>query len=97
MGDMGEGWDAWREMKQTKRRSNLAYSTGKLVREGLTFTAHNNGIHLVLTKDDKTIDYWPSTGLWWIRGTRNKRRGIDKLIAYIKGKTHDRHSTVHGE
>ena len=86
MGDMAEVWDGWREMKQAKRRSNLAYSTNKLVREGLTFTSHNNGIHLVLIKNGQPIDYWPSTGLWWVRGTRNKRRGIDKLIAFMKGK-----------
>lgn len=84
MSDMAEGWAEFRAYKQKKKRSNLAHSTGQLVAAGLTFTVHNGGIHLVLTKDDQTIDYWPSTGLWWIRGTSNKRRGVQRLLAYMK-------------
>lgn len=84
MGDMAEGWDQWRAMKQEKRRSNLAHSTRLLETNGIPVTVHNGGIHLVLTKGDQIIDYWPSTGLWWIRGTSNKRRGVQRLLAYMK-------------
>lgn len=87
MGDMAEGWAEFRAYKQKKKRSNLAYSTGALIAAGLQFTAHNGGIHLVLMKGSQPIDFWPSTGLWWIRGTSNKRRGVQKLIAYMKSKT----------
>ena len=74
----------YREIKRQKKRSNLAFSTRQLTEAGLTFKSNNYGVHLVLMKDAQPIDFWPSTGLWWIRGTSNKRRGIDKLIAYMK-------------
>lgn len=86
MGEMAELWADYKAHKQKKKRSNLAYSTGQLSAAGLPFTVHNGGIHLVLTKGAETIDFWPSTGLWWVRTNRNKRRGINKLIAYMKGK-----------
>ena len=84
MGDMAEGWAEWREVKQNKKRSNLAASTGMLTNAGISFQSNNGGIHLVLLKNEQFIDFWPSTGLWWIRGTSNKRRGIQKLINYLK-------------
>ena len=84
MSEMAEDWAAFREMKQAKRRSNMAESTSRLEREGFAFTSHNHGVHLVLMKGAQAIDYWPSTGLWWIRGTRNKRRGIDRLVKFLK-------------
>ena len=74
----------YREIKRQKKRSNLAFSTRQLTEAGLTFKSNNYGVHLVLMKDAQPIDFWPSTGLWWIRGTSNKRRGIEKLIAYMK-------------
>lgn len=87
MGDMAEIFNDLRAFKQEKRRSNLASSTRLLEHNGIPFTVHNGGIHLVLTKGDQTIDFWPSTGLWWIRGTSNKRRGVKRLMAYIKSQT----------
>lgn len=87
MGDMAEVFNDLRKFKQEKKRSNLAHSTRLLEANGIEFKVHNNGIHLVLTKGDQTIDFWPSTGLWWIRGTTNKRRGVQRLMAYIKSQT----------
>jgi len=84
MGDMGEGWAEWREEKQKKKRSNMAASTAMLTGAGVPFQSHNSGVHLVLSKGEELIDFWPSTGLWWVRGTSNKRRGIQKLIQHMK-------------
>jgi hypothetical protein len=86
MSEVAEMWGDLRAMRQAKKRSNLAASTRMLLDNGLQFVTHNGGIHLTLTKGDQTIDYWPSTGLWWIRGTANKRRGIARLLTYMKRK-----------
>lgn len=88
MGDQAEIWADLREASQKKKRANLAFSTGLLVHNKVPFIAHNGGIHLEIRLTDQVIDYWPSTGLWWIRTSRNKRRGIHKLINYLKGKTY---------
>lgn len=82
--EVSEMWRAVREHKQKKKRSNLAYSTAQLTAAGLPFDSHNMGVHLVLMKGNQPIDFWPSTGLWWIRGSTNKRRGIQKLILFMK-------------
>lgn len=83
MNDVSEMWRAVREQKQKKKRSNLAHSTAQLTAAGLPFASYNMGVHLVLMKGDQPIDFWPSTGLWWIRGSSNKRRGIQKLILFM--------------
>ena len=82
--EVSEMWRDYHEMKQQKKRSNLEHSTSQLADCGIPFVSHNGGIHLVVTKEARTIDYWPSTGLWWIRGTTHKRRGIQKLIQYMR-------------
>lgn len=87
MGDMADIFNDLREIKREKRRSNTACSTRMLKDSGIEFVSHNGGIHLVLTKDHQLIDYWPSTGLWWIRGTSHKRRGVQRLIKYMKSRT----------
>lgn len=81
--EVSEMWREVRELKQKKKRSNLAYSTRQLTEAGLPFVSHNAGVHLVLMKGEQPIDFWPSTGLWWIRGTPAKRRGIDNLIRFM--------------
>ena len=84
MGDMAEIFNEWRQAKKEKKRSNMKQSTMRLQAAGIEFTVHNSGIHLVLQKGADTIDFWPSTGLWWIRGHRNKCRGVKTLITYMK-------------
>ncbi len=86
MSEMAEIWADMRAHSQQKKRSNLASSTAMLQHNAIPFVVHNGGVHLVLTKGNQTIDYWPSTGLWWIRGTSNKRRGVKRLLAYMKAK-----------
>jgi hypothetical protein len=81
--EVSEMWRERREYQQKKKRSNLAHSTAQLTSAGLPYVSHNMGVHLVLMKGDQPIDFWPSTGLWWIRGTTNKRRGIQKLILFM--------------
>ncbi len=83
MGDMAEGWAEWREVKQKKTLQPCSVNRHAHKRWH-PFQSNNNGIHLVLLKNEQFIDFWPSTGLWWIRGTSNKRRGIQKLINYMK-------------
>ena len=86
MSEMAEIWGDLRQMRQEKKRSNLAASTKMLTQANIPFTAHNGGIHLVLRRGDQFVDYWPSTGLWWIRGTSNKRRGIARLLAFMNAR-----------
>ena len=40
--------------------------------------------HLIVLAGAKEVDFWPGTGLWIVRGTKDKRRGVRKLIEYVE-------------
>ncbi len=84
MSEIGEYFSALRQASQEKRASNRAYSTAQLTEAGATFTTRNGGAHLVVTAGKSTIDYWPGTGLWMLRGNPKKRRGLAQLLGFIK-------------
>jgi hypothetical protein len=47
---------------------------------GVEYASHNNGSHIVIKHGSKVVDFWPSTGLWIIRGVGGYARGINKLL-----------------
>jgi len=65
----------------------IVRATRRLANEGFAFMLSNNDCQITMLKGDDTVDFWPNTGLWWVRGSRNKRRGIDNLIKYLKKDT----------
>jgi len=83
MGDMGDDFNAWKKHKQEKRASNRDNSAELLMAEGIEFESKNIGAHLIVKGGGKIIDFWPGTGLWIVRGSINKRRGVRQLIAAI--------------
>lgn len=85
MGDMGDVFNAWREQKQAKRANNTKQSTALLQRAGVIFDSLNGGAHLVVQAGPSIVDFWPSTGLWIVRGRKTeKRRGVRKLIDFVE-------------
>ena len=84
MGDMGDTFNAWNVEKKAKRKSNTENSTARLVDARVPFTAHNGGAHLVIVCGGRTIDFWPSTGLWMVRGLLRKSRGVQDLLEYLR-------------
>jgi len=84
MGDMGDVFNDWRKQKTAKRAKNTEDSTAILKAANCPFTSHNGGTHLVIFCGDKTIDFWPSTGLWMVRGLPRKNRGVRNLLEYLR-------------
>lgn len=85
MGDMAEVFREMTKYKKEKRRNRLLANTEKLKAANINFEPKNNGIHIIISHNGKTIDFYPSTGLFWDRkNPKNKKRGIDKLLKYIK-------------
>lgn len=84
MGDMGDVFNELRVEKQQKRRDNTLYSTALLQRAGVLFTVKNGGAHLVVLAGPHEVDFWPSTGLWIVRGQKAKRGGVRKLIEFVE-------------
>lgn len=100
MSEIGEMWAEHREASIAKRAANRATSADTLRGKGVCFSDHNNGAHLVITgvgatRLPNTIDFWPGTGLWMVRNTRTKRRGVAQLLAEINRLTQPNyHNTI---
>lgn len=83
MGDMADIFKDWRDRKKAKRASNTERSTQALIDAGIPFESHNAGVHIVIKTGTAVYDFWPSTGLWWLRPTKIKHRGVFRLIQTV--------------
>tara|TARA_R110002126_G_scaffold80580_1_gene199491 strand:- start:2381 stop:2650 length:270 start_codon:yes stop_codon:yes gene_type:complete len=84
MGDVGEDYKAWKEMKKKNKTLNLTKSTQTLISMGIDFESKNDGLHLVVKSKNGIFDFYPSTGLYTRRGV-GQRRGVSSLIREIQG------------
>lgn len=84
--EMGETFRLWDEYKKDKRARNQAFSPTLLDDEGISYVVKNHGTHLIVTHNDLTVDFWPSTGKWIFRGDVKKPsgRGVRQLIKRLK-------------
>lgn len=78
---MGDFWRDVKAARQEKRADNRAASADLLRSAGIPFESKNNGAHLIVSAMGKTIDFWPGTGLWMVRGERKQYRGVRRLIS----------------
>lgn len=84
--DMAFIWRAQKEASQQKRAENRENSASILKENGIEFTEHNLGAHLVVKASAKTVDFWPGTGKWIVRGGGKTSRGVYNLIKLLKEK-----------
>lgn len=82
MSDMGDDFRYFRELSKKKRADNYEYSTNKLDELGIKYR-DTGSWHYIIEHNGKTIDYYPSTGLWWDRKNKHQKRGIRKLLTYL--------------
>lgn len=82
MGDVGDDFKALKGMRKLKRQSNTIYSTDKLDELGIKYESKNGGAHLIVEGKHSKIDFWPSTGKFYIRTAKGYSRGINNLIKH---------------
>ena len=75
-----------KEYSKAKKLTNKEKSTQLLKDDNIKFESKNNGIHLIVSYGNGKIDFYPSTGLWSVRGQNKKKRGVYPLIDFIKNK-----------
>lgn len=82
MSDLADDFRAMTERKNAKRKSNTIRSTRILDDLKIGYQSHNNGAHLIIRYQGRTIDFWPSTGKWQNRYMTDKtvHRGIFPLL-----------------
>lgn len=79
---MGDFWRDVKAAQQAKRADNRTSSRDLLTAAGITFAERNNGAHLIVQTPCGTVDFWPGTGLWIVRGSTLKRRGVRRLMHF---------------
>jgi len=85
MSDIGECFAALKKENKAKKKSNLEFATQYLIDKGVAFESKNSGLHLIVSGERHTIDYWPSTGFFKVRGHDYQCRGINTLAGIING------------
>lgn len=84
MSEAAEMFNAMNLEAKARRADNLTASTSMLINAGVDFTAHNNGVHLkVRHPNGPLVDFWPSTGLWIVQGSKAKHRGVRNLLNFL--------------
>lgn len=86
MSDMGEMYAVLREHNKRKRAENRGNSAALLRKNRIEFEERNGGAHLIISNPvmSETIDFWPGTGKWIVRGDKTPRRGVFPLLNRLK-------------
>ena len=77
-----------RKQRQEKRNHNKEQTTNLLKQAEISFESKNSGNHLIILSTPK-IDFYPSTGLWRVRGENKNHRGVRSLLKYLRQMNHD--------
>jgi hypothetical protein len=82
---MAADFRALREESKQRRQNNREHAPTVLQAEGIAFTSHNGGAHLVVVHGGIVCDFWPGTGKWIQRKSGGRTgRGIRNLIKEIR-------------
>jgi len=86
MGDMADVFNDMRAASKEKRASNREQGPLRLKEAGIAFSVHNDGAHIVISRNRPfvDVDYWPGTGAWRARGWTYSKRGVANLIAFLR-------------
>ena len=83
MSEIAEDFNALKKYRQEKRSNNRDNSAELLKSAGISFESKNVGVHLVVNANGHTFDFWPGTGLWIMRGSTQRHRGVFSLIKAV--------------
>ena len=81
MTELADDFRAMQSASKKKRAGNRERGAASLSAAGIPFESRNLGAHLIIRGE---IDYWPGTGKWYVRATRQPGRGIRSLLKLIK-------------
>lgn len=73
-----------KERSKAKREENAISSTILVKEAGFEVEEKNHGLHLVVSFQGNTADFWPSTGKYIFRTKQAKGRGVFNLIKVMK-------------
>lgn len=87
--NIGSLYREWHEAKKEKRARNRKDSKDLLIERGIRLDEHAGGVHLVVHHVDgvQVYDFWPGTGLWKLRGSNQRGRGVFNLLRHYNRTT----------
>lgn len=91
MSEEAEIYGGMAEESKRRRAGNRENSAKILAENGVGFESKNIGAHLIVKGPSITVDFWPGTGKWIVRGGKTGR-GVFNLMKLegLKPETCDR-------
>lgn len=83
MSEIGDCFKALKERNKAKKLSNIESSTLMIMDKGYDVDIKNNGVHLIVSHNNKVVDFWPSTGKFIVRNGKTGR-GVKRLIKELE-------------
>lgn len=87
MGDMGDDFRAMKEHRQKMKSQRYADSSSarmEIYKEALDIEEKNDGQHWIVRTAKETIDFWPSSGRWIVRGKKASGYDARSLLKRMK-------------
>jgi hypothetical protein len=78
--DLTDVYALGREESKRRRAAHRDNSARILREHDVGYAVRNDGAHLVVRG---TVDFWPGTGLWIVRATREEGRGVFALLRHL--------------
>ena len=83
MSDTIDDYRALKQFRQAAAATKRAAAEALLTSQGVAYTVHNNGAHIVIEEGGATFDYWPGTERWRMRPRRGLF-GVQTLLAAVR-------------
>ena len=84
MSEIGETWQAIKALQREDKAARRIASIAKLDAASISYSQHNDGLHLIICSAGVVFDFWPTTDKWIRRGTKKKQYGVDSLLKALK-------------
>lgn len=84
MGEAIEYFDALKQISKERRANNRESSAKVLTEHGVKFDSRNDGAHLIVSHNGKSVNFWPGTGKWISRHSSLVfGRGVFSLLKFL--------------
>jgi len=83
MSGMADDFNAMRQDSQQRRAFNRESSKQILEHHLVQYQNRNGGAHLIVSHNDRVVDFWPGTGKWMARDFDVSGRGVFPLLKYL--------------
>lgn len=81
---MGDMFRAIKSERKQRKANNLQTNTEMLTELGIEFESCNAGYHLIISHNNKLVDFWPSSEKWKDRSDKVLCGGMAKLLKHLR-------------